>query len=85
MYYQSEINSIKACYTFSSFITLNNGDLLAAARRGDNKDSELEGLDFFISNDEGDNWSEPWEPFKDVYVKFNLKTIRLLRVITTVM
>ena len=65
---QSEINSIKACYTFSSFITLNNGDLLAAARRGDNKDSELEGLDFFISNDEGDNWSEPWEPFKDVYV-----------------
>ena len=77
---QSKINSNKSHYTFSSFITFKNGDLLAVARRGNDKDSELEGLDFFISEDEGDHWSEPWEPFKDIYVdkkKGSLKLIKL--------
>ena len=30
----SKINTQKACYTFSSFIVLSNGTLLAAARCG---------------------------------------------------
>jgi hypothetical protein len=74
---QSKINSNKSHYTFSSFITLKNGDLLAVARRGNNKDSELEGLDFFISKDEGDHWSEPWEPFKDIYVDKKKGSLKL--------
>ena len=44
----SKKNSDRACYTFSSFISLSNGSLLAAARRGNNKDSDLEGIDFFL-------------------------------------
>ena len=74
---QSKINSNKSHYTFSSFITLKNGDLLAVARRGNDKDSELEGLDFFISKDEGDHWSEPWEPFKDIYVDKKKGSLKL--------
>jgi len=44
----SKINTKKACYTFSSFIVLSHGTLLAAARCGDNKDSELETVEFFF-------------------------------------
>ena len=58
----SKKNSDRACYTFSSFISLSNGSLLAAARRGNNKDSDLEGIDFFSSIDEGENWSKSWSP-----------------------
>ena len=64
----SKKNSDRACYTFSSFISLSNGSLLAAARRGNNKDSDLEGIDFFSSIDEGENWSKSWSPFEDVYI-----------------
>ena len=52
---QSKINSNKSHYTFSSFITLKNGDLFAVARRGHNKAYELAGLDFFFSKDECNN------------------------------
>ena len=30
------------------------------------KECKKVGIDFFTSTDEGENWSEPWEPFKDV-------------------
>ena len=68
----AKIDSNKACYTFSSFVSLSNGSILATARGGNNKDSELEGIEFFRSDDEGDNWSEPWQPFKNVEID-NLK------------
>ena len=68
----AKINSNKACYTFSSFVSLSNGSILATARGGNNKDSELEGIEFFRSDDEGEHWSEPWEPFNNVEVD-NLK------------
>ena len=68
----SKINSNKACYTFSSFVSLSNGSILATVRGGKNKDSELEGVEFFRSDDEGENWSEPLEPFNNVEVD-NLK------------
>ena len=38
----AKIDSNKACYTFSSFVSLSNGSILATARGGNNKDSELE-------------------------------------------
>ena len=68
----AKINSNKACYTFSSFVSLKNGSILATARGGNNKDSEFEGIEFFRSDDEGENWSESWEPFKNVEID-NLK------------
>ena len=68
----AKINSNKACYTFSSFVSLSNGSIIATARGGNNKDSELEGIEFFRSDDEGEKWSEPWEPFKNVKID-NLK------------
>ena len=68
----SKINSNKACYTFSSFVSLSNGSILATVRGGKNKDSELEGVEFFRSDDEGKNWSEPLAPFNNVEVD-NLK------------
>ena len=68
----AKIDSNKACYTFSSFVSLSNGSILATARGGNNKDSELEGIEFFRSDDEGEKWSEPWEPFKNVKID-NLK------------
>ena len=68
----AKIDSNKACYTFSSFVSLSNGSILATARGGNNKDSELEGIEFFRSDDEGEKWSEPWEPFKNVKIE-NLK------------
>ena len=74
---QSKINSPKACYTFSSFVSLSNGVLLAAARRGNNKDSNLEVVEFSTSLDEGENWSKPWEPFKDVYIKNTEGSLKL--------
>ena len=64
----AKIDSNKACYTFSSFVSLKNGSILATARGGNNKDSEFEGIDFFRSYDEGENWSESWEPFKNVEI-----------------
>ena len=48
----AKIDSNKACYTFSSFVSLSNGSILATARGGNNKDSELEGIEFFRSDDE---------------------------------
>ena len=74
---QSEINSPKACYTFSSFVSLSNGVLLASARRGDNKDSHLEVVEFFTSLDEGENWSEPWEPFNNINIENTKGTLKL--------
>ena len=74
---QSEINSSKACYTFSSFVSLSNGVLLASARRGDNKDSHLEVVEFFTSLDEGENWSEPWEPFNNINIENTKGTLKL--------
>ena len=72
----AKINSNKACYTFSSFVSLKNGSILATARGGNNKDSEFEGIEFFRSDDEGENWSESWEPFKNVEIdNRSLKTI----------
>ena len=68
----AKIDSNKACYTFSSFVSLSNGSIIATARGGNNKDSELEGIEFFRSDDEGEKWSEPWEPFKNVKID-NLK------------
>ena len=68
----AKIDSNKACYTFSSFVSLKNGSILATARGGNNKDSEFEGIEFFRSDDEGENWSESWEPFKNVEID-NLK------------
>ena len=41
----AKIDSNKACYTFSSFVSLSNGSILATARGGNNKDSELEGIE----------------------------------------
>ena len=73
----SKINTHKACYTFSSFVALSNGTLLAAARCGDNKDSELETVEFFFSKDEGENWSSPITPFKKVIVDNKKGTLKL--------
>ena len=74
---QSEINSLKAFYTFSSFISLTSGVILAAARRGDSKDSHLEVVEFFISEDEGENWSKPWQPFTNINIENTKGSLKL--------
>lgn len=74
---QSEINSTKAFYTFSSFVSLTNGVILAAARRGDSKDSHLEVVEFFISENEGENWSKPWVPFTNFNIENTKGSLKL--------
>lgn len=73
----AEPGTSRACLTFGTITPLQNGTLLATARAGDDKDSDLERIEFFRSTDQGTSWSTAWSPFEAVQVDGKFGTLKL--------
>lgn len=74
---KAEPGTARACLTFGTMTNLSNGTLLATCRAGNDKDSDLERIEFFRSTDQGSNWSEPWAPFDEANVEGRFGTLKL--------
>ncbi len=74
---RAEPGTTRACITFAAVTALADGTLLATARAGQDKDCDGELIEFYRSNDNGQSWSKPEIPFRDVMVNGHLGTLKL--------
>jgi hypothetical protein len=74
---RAQAGTARACLTFGTITPLSNGELLATARAGENKDSDFELIELYRSTNNGKTWGVPKTPFRDVIVDGKVGTLKL--------
>lgn len=70
-------DTAQAMYTFPYLLSLADGTLLATVRAGSSKDSSDEVILFYRSEDGGQTWSEPWQPWAQVELHDLLGSLKI--------
>lgn len=73
----AEPQTSRACISFGTVTVLNDGNLLATCRVGDDKDSDLEQIEFLRSQDNGHTWGQPVKPFSKTIVDGKFGTLKI--------